>query len=113
MTFVALRTFSADGKTPSVAEWNEIRRNVAKLKMELDRIELDFHDSSVRSQHHHNGGLFKRHGGGIPHGSTETSTSNAAVPFGNGLVNITEERAEKEDEDHDDGSTGDEIMEES
>jgi hypothetical protein len=41
---VSPKFHSGEGRTPSEVEWVEIRRSVAKLKMELDRVHLDFSD---------------------------------------------------------------------
>ena len=123
---MTLFRYSAEGRTPSEEEWSSIFRNVSKLKMDLDRVQLDFHDSSIISGSpernkagHLNTKLGREVGNGNSstnaHGSDEVSTSNPAVevPLGNGTVTDQPSDLESKETSDEQPPTGDEERVES
>lgn len=103
---IFLFTHSGEGRTPSASDWHAMRVYVAKLKMELDRVQLDFEDENS-TDNVTSGGAATAARNHLVNGAgaVATAADAAATATAIGVVVV---RAGDEDH-HDNGKNDDEV----
>jgi hypothetical protein len=98
---------SGEGRTPSAADWHAMRVNVAKLKMELDRVQLDFVDENstqnIAVPSRGTGAANLLVNGGTAAAAAAVAATAAATAAAVGVVAIKPGNDCQHDKDNDDG----------